>query len=58
MDDDRLNMEEFLVFQALCRWLEAEQMHLVHGPYLLSKVTTIALHDKIDEYIVYSEASN
>ncbi|XP_076805817.1 kelch-like protein 38 isoform X2 [Clavelina lepadiformis] len=38
LDDDRLNLDEFQVFCALCRWLEAEQVHLVHAPYLLSKV--------------------
>uniref|UniRef100_H2ZIF3 BTB domain-containing protein n=1 Tax=Ciona savignyi TaxID=51511 RepID=H2ZIF3_CIOSA len=37
LDDDRLNIDEFRVFSSLCRWLEAEPMHLVHAPYLLSK---------------------
>ncbi|XP_078489184.1 kelch-like protein 36 [Ciona intestinalis] len=37
LDDDRLNVDEFRVFMSLCRWLEAEPMHLVHAPYLLSK---------------------
>uniref|UniRef100_F6V396 BTB domain-containing protein n=1 Tax=Ciona intestinalis TaxID=7719 RepID=F6V396_CIOIN len=37
LDDDRLNIDEFRVFMSLCRWLEADPMHLVHAPYLLSK---------------------
>jgi len=38
LDDERLNVNELEVFLALCKWLEADQMHFVHAPYLLSKV--------------------
>nr|XP_039267769.1 kelch-like protein 18 [Styela clava] len=64
LEDDRLNMEEFLVFQALSRWLEAEQMHLVHGPYLLSKIrlqlltpTELADHVETKDYLMRKKKS-
>ena len=41
LDDERLDVNELKVFLALCNWLEAEQIHLVHAPYLLSKVKLI-----------------